>query len=263
MNRDGNTRAGTLSDPYLEVRDVDKTYPGEVIALKEVRIGVAQGTTLVLIGESGCGKSTLLRLFNRLTTPSRGSVRIRGRDLCTQDVIDLRRSIGYVQQDGGLLPHWTVERNVSLVPRLLGWSVERCHRRVEELLDLVGLSAGEHGSRFPVELSGGQRQRVAFARALAADPEVILLDEPFGALDALTRNDLQHEFLRLRRKVGKTIILVTHDLDEAFRLGDEIAVMKEGRVLQVATPDKLRKNPEGGYVRELLERARVKMPKSQ
>ena len=246
-----------MSEPYLEVRDVDKTYPGGVIALKEVRIGVAQGTTLVLIGESGCGKSTLLRLFNRLTTPSRGSVHIRGRDLCTQDVIDLRRSIGYVQQDGGLLPHWTVERNVSLVPRLLGWSVERCHRRVEELLDLVGLSEGEHGSRYPVELSGGQRQRVAFARALAADPEVILLDEPFGALDALTRIDLQDEFLRLRRKVGKTMVLVTHDLEEAFRLGDEIAVMKEGRVLQVATPDKLRKTPEDGYVRELLARSRL------
>ncbi len=246
-----------MSEPCLEVRDVEKTFPGGVVALQEICLDVARGDTLVLIGESGCGKSTLLRLFNRLTTPSRGTVFIRGREVRAQDPIALRRSVGYVQQDGGLLPHWTVERNVGLVPRLLGWEAARCRQRIEELLDLVGLSSPDYGLRYPVELSGGQRQRVAFARALAADPEVILLDEPFGALDALTRIDLQDEFIGLKQKLGKTMVLVTHDLEEAFRLGDQIAVMKEGRVLQIASPEELRREPADDYVRQLLTRARI------
>ena len=167
--------------------------------------------------------------------------------------IELRRKTGYVQQEGGLLPHWTVERNVELVPALLRWTEDRRRARCDELLTLVGLEPARYRTRYPRELSGGQRQRVAFARALAADPDVVLLDEPFGALDALTRLELQAEFDRLRRRLSKTMLLVTHDLSEAFRLGDRIGVMREGRLLQVATPSELRDRPADDYVKRLLE----------
>jgi osmoprotectant transport system ATP-binding protein len=236
----------------LEARAVDKTYPGEVQALRGVDLTVAAGETVVLIGESGCGKTTLLRMFNRLEEPSAGSIRIEGRPARDHQPIALRRRTGYVQQEGGLLPHWTVERNVELVPELLGWDIDRRRARSAELLALVGLDPERHRSRYPRELSGGQRQRVAFARALAADPPVVLLDEPFGALDALTRLELQREFRALKRRLAKTILLVTHDLQEAFRLGDRIAVMKDGQVLQVATPEELRRAPAHPYVRSLL-----------
>ena len=220
----------------LEAIAVGKTYPNGTEALADVSLRVTVGETLVLIGESGCGKSTLLRLFNRLEEPSRGELRIGGRPARELEPIALRRRTGYVQQDGGLLPHWTVARNVELVPALLGWDAERRRTRALDLLELVGLEPNTYGRRYPAELSGGQRQRVAVARALAADPEVILLDEPFGALDALTRLELQDEFLRLKRQLHKTLVLVTHDLHEAFRLGDRIAVMRAGRVLQTAPP---------------------------
>jgi osmoprotectant transport system ATP-binding protein len=236
----------------LEARDISKTFPNGVVALRGVDLTVAAGDTAVLIGESGCGKTTLLRLFNRLGEPSGGRILIQGRDAVDLDPIDLRRRTGYVQQEGGLLPHWRVGRNVELVPELLGWERERRRSRADELLRLVGLPPEQYRQRYPRELSGGQRQRVAFARALAADPEVILLDEPFGALDALTRRELQGEFLLLKRQLGKTMLLVTHDLDEAFRLGDHIAVMRNGAVLQFATPDRLRNEPADGYVRDLV-----------
>jgi osmoprotectant transport system ATP-binding protein len=238
----------------LSAAAVTKTYPGDVLALRGVDLEVSRGETVVLIGASGCGKSTLLRMFNRLEEPTSGDVRIDGRPSRQVDPIDLRRRTGYVQQDGGLLPHWTVARNVALVPALLGWDASKREKRADELLALVGLAPGTYRARYPRELSGGERQRVAFARALAADPEVILLDEPFGALDALTRIELQDEFLRLKRELGKTMLLVTHDLREAFHLGDRVAVMKDGRIVQQGIAEDIRARPEEGYVRSLLER---------
>ncbi len=241
-----------MNDAGLEARAVKKLFPGGIQALRGLDLVVAQGETVVLVGESGCGKTTLLRMFNRLEEPTEGRVFIRGQPAVDQDVIELRRQTGYVQQEGGLLPHWTVERNVELVPEMLGWNAERRRARCSELLTLVGLEPDDFRRRYPRHLSGGQRQRVAFARALAADPRVVLLDEPFGALDALTRLELQREFLHLKQRLDKTILLVTHDLREAFRLGDRIAVMKDGRLLQVAAPDDLRRDPADDYVRSLL-----------
>ena len=247
----------TANGPVLEAVGVGKTFPGGVEALCDVHLAVHAGETVALIGESGCGKTTLLRMFNRLTEPTTGEIRLRGKPARDENPITLRRRTGYVQQEGGLMPHWTVGRNVELVPALLGWETGRRRQRADELLDLVGLSPGEYRARYPRELSGGQRQRVAVARALAADPDVTLLDEPFGALDALTRLDLQDEFLRLKERLRKTMVLVTHDLGEAFRLGDRIAVMRAGRILQVATPAEVLAQPADDYVRALVEHQRA------
>jgi osmoprotectant transport system ATP-binding protein len=251
---------GPGQEAPLRAIAVTKVYPNGTEALRGIDLSVARGETVALIGASGCGKSTLLRMFNRLEEPTAGEIRIEGRASRDVDPISLRRRTGYMQQDGGLLPHWTIERNVALVPALLGWEKERRQRRAAELLALVGLAPESYRRRYPRELSGGERQRTAFARALAADPEVILLDEPFGALDALTRIELQDEFLRLKRRLGKTMLLVTHDLREAFRLGDRIAVMKDGSILQIDTPDALRKAPAEGYVRSLLEKGMEGLP---
>ena len=243
--------------PVLEARGVVKRYPDGTEALAGVDLAVGAGETVALVGESGSGKTTLLRTFNRMIEPTAGEVWVRGGPVAEQDPIALRRGIGYVQQEGGLLPHWTVARNVELVPRLLGaeagWGRERRQARVAEVLELVGLPVERYGGRLPGELSGGQRQRVALARALAAEPEVVLLDEPFGALDALTRLELRREFSRLRERLRKTMVLVTHDLGEAFRLGDRVAVMRGGRVLRCGTPEELRAEPGDAYVRALLE----------
>lgn len=237
----------------LEAESVVKTYADGTVALAGVSLTVPAGETLALVGESGSGKTTLLRLFNRMVEPSQGEVRVEGRPVSELDAIVLRRRIGYVPQDGGLIPHWKVERNVDLVPRLLGWDAERRKARVREMLELVGLSPDVHAPRYPAELSGGQRQRVALARALAADPPVVLLDEPFGALDALTRLELHRQFLELRKTLGKTLVLVTHDLTEAFRLADRIAVMRGGKLLQIGEPEELKEAPADPYVRALLD----------
>jgi osmoprotectant transport system ATP-binding protein len=242
--------------PFLEAVDVAKTYAGGTVALGGVSLTVQPGETVALVGESGSGKTTLLRTFNRLVEPSAGDVRVEGRPVAGLDPIVLRRRIGYVPQDGGLIPHWRIEKNVDLVPRLLGWDRGRRQTRTREMLELVGLEAA-HASRYPAELSGGQRQRVAFARALAADPPLILLDEPFGALDALTRLELHRQFLDLKKALGKTTVLVTHDLAEAFRLADRIGVMRSGHLLQLGTPDELAKSPADPYVEALLEMRRV------
>jgi len=238
--------------PALEARAVAVVYPGGVRALDGVDLAVATGETVALVGESGSGKSTLLRLFNRTAEPSAGAVAVGGEPVAGRDPVALRRGIGYVPQEGGLIPHWTVERNVELVPRLLGWARGRRAEAARTALALVGLEPATFGGRHPRALSGGQRQRVAIARALAADPPVVLLDEPFGALDALTRLALQDEFLDLRRRLGKTMLLVTHDLDEAFRLGDRVAVLKDGRIRQAAPPAELAGRPADDYVRSLL-----------
>jgi osmoprotectant transport system ATP-binding protein len=239
-------------EPILEAVDVAKTYGGGTVALAGVTLAVLPGETVALVGESGSGKTTLLRTFNRMIDPSAGTVLIEGKPVAELDPIALRRRTGYVPQDGGLIPHWRIDRNVELVPRLLGWDRDRRRERTREMLELVGLSAAQ-GSRYPSELSGGQRQRVAFARALAADPPLILLDEPFGALDALTRLELHRQFLDLKGHLGKSAVLVTHDLNEAFRLADRIGVMKSGRLLQLGTPKELEERPADPYVSALLE----------
>jgi osmoprotectant transport system ATP-binding protein len=240
------------SDP-LAAREVSKNY-GAVVALDSVSLEVRRAECVALIGESGSGKTTLLRCFNRLVDPDRGQVFVGGADAAGLDPVALRRRIGYVPQDGGLLPHWRVRRNVELVPRLQHLELDDLARRA---LDLVGLESSVYADRWPRELSGGQRQRVAFARALAARPEVILLDEPFGALDAITRADLQVTFQRIRTELGVTAVLVTHDLVEAFLLADRAVVMRRGRIEQAGTPGELRDNPASDYVKQLLQRARV------
>ncbi|HXV77370.1 MAG TPA: ATP-binding cassette domain-containing protein [Candidatus Polarisedimenticolaceae bacterium] len=239
-------------DRALQAIRVTKVFPGDVRALRGMDLDVRHGETVALIGESGCGKTTLLRMFNRLLEPSDGEIRIGVDPATAIEPIALRRQTGYVPQDGGLLPHWDVLRNVSLVPVLLGWPRDETRARAEQLLDMVGLPPDRYRRRYPCELSGGQRQRVAFARALAGDPGVVLLDEPFGALDALTRLELQREFLRLKTRLSKTMVLVTHDLNEAFRLADRIAVMRDGRALQIGSRDELVRRPADRYVAELV-----------
>jgi len=228
---------------------------GSVTALGGVSLGVRAGECVALVGESGSGKSTLLRTFNRLTDPESGAVRVGGEDVRAMDAVALRRRIGYVPQDGGLLPHWTVLRNVALVPWLLGQN--DAESTAAGALEKVGLPAAAYGRRWPHQLSGGQRQRVAIARALAAAPRIVLLDEPFGALDAITRGDLQQMFAALRAESGIATLLVTHDLHEAFLLADRVAVMRAGRIEQDAPPDTLVAAPATPYVAELLARARV------
>jgi osmoprotectant transport system ATP-binding protein len=228
--------ANVAHSPVIEFRDVDYALPNGLQLLSGLNLQVQRGETLVLLGRSGSGKTTSLKLLNRLLNPSGGEVRVNGAPNAEGDVIRLRRSIGYVIQDVGLFPHFTVERNIGLVPRIEGWPVARIHQRVEELLRMVGLEE-QTASRYPHQLSGGQRQRVGVARALAADPAILLMDEPFGALDALTRDQLKREFLSLQRRLNKTVVFVTHDLREALRLGSRIALMEAGRLVTVLSPE--------------------------
>ena len=221
--------------PVIDFRDVVYTLPNGQPLLQNLNLQVQGGETLVLLGRSGSGKTTTLKLINRLLTPSGGEVRVNGALTAENDVIRLRRSIGYVIQDVGLFPHFTVERNIGLVPRIEGWPAERIQLRVEELLQLVRLDS-QIASRYPHQLSGGQRQRVGVARALAADPAILLMDEPFGAVDTITRDQLQREFLSLQQRLNKTVVFVTHDLREALRLGSRIALMEAGRLVTVLSP---------------------------
>jgi osmoprotectant transport system ATP-binding protein len=244
----------TTHDAVLAAEGVTKRY-GTAVALDGVSLAVAAGECVALVGESGSGKTTLLRCFNRMTEPDAGAVRVDGADVAAMDAVELRRRVGYVPQDGGLLPHWTVLRNVTLVPWLRGDDGARA--RAEEALGWVGLPAETFGGRWPRELSGGQRQRVAIARALAASPSIVLLDEPFGALDAITRAELQTAFGELRRRLGITAVFVTHDLHEAALLADRVAVLRGGRIEQVAPPAELVSSPATEYVRDLLARARL------
>lgn len=237
----------------LEARHISKQFPDGTYALQDIEWEVEEGETMALIGESGSGKTTLLRLLNRLTEPTAGTILIQGNPASSQDPIQLRRRLGYVPQDGGLFPHWTIKQNVCLVPQLLGWTPDKQLDQVHRLLPLVNLDPGLIAERYPIELSGGQRQRVAVARALAADPPVVLLDEPFGALDPLTRHELQDQFLSLKGRLQKTMVLITHDLSEAFRLGDRITILKEGRIHQIGTPNELLHSPATPYVQSLVQ----------
>jgi len=226
----------------IEFRDVSYHVNG-IQVLSDLNLRVAHGEILVLLGRSGSGKTTTLKLVNRLVSPSSGQVLVNGARNDEVDVIRLRRGIGYVIQEAGLFPHFTVQRNIGLVPKIEGWPEERIRARVLEMLQLVGLSA-DLASRYPHQLSGGQRQRVGVARALAADPAILLMDEPFGALDPLTRDELQREFLLLQQRVHKTVVFVTHDLREALRLGSRIALMEAGKLVTVLTPNEFVKSSD-------------------
>ena len=221
----------------LEFSNVTFRLPSAVALLSNLNLAVGQGETLILLGRSGSGKTTTLKLINRLLEPSEGEIFIAGRAARDWDPIQLRRGIGYVIQDAGLFPHWSVERNVALVPHLENWEPERIRARVKEMLDLVGLPPADFALRKPSELSGGQRQRVGVARALAADPPILLMDEPFGALDPVTRAELQREFRSLAARLKKTIVFVTHDVREALFLGTKIALLSQGRLVNIYTPE--------------------------
>jgi len=227
--------------PVVELRNIGYTIGGNKI-LDDLNLQIAPGEILILLGESGCGKTTTLKLINRLIEPTEGEVFVEGKPNSSWDPIELRRHIGYVLQEAGLFPHFTVAENVSLVLRLNGWDENKKRERTDEMLDLVGLDPARFADRFPHELSGGQRQRVGVARALAADPSIVLLDEPFGALDAITRTNLQKEFARLVRDLGKTAVFVTHDLHEAMLLGSRIALMDKGRIVLLDTPENFRRS---------------------
>jgi osmoprotectant transport system ATP-binding protein len=254
------THAGAeiqLPGPVVELIDVRKSYqPGAPPALDGVSLAVAPGRVLVLLGTSGSGKTTALKTINGLVRPDAGTVRALGEDVARSDLVALRRRIGYVIQEGGLLPHLTVLDNVVLVPRLLGWSAAERVARGEELLRLVRLDPSLVAARRPSELSGGERQRVGLARALAARPALMLMDEPFSSLDALTRRRMQDDFRALQAELRLTVVLVTHDVPEALRLADEIAVLDRGRIAQHATAAEVRDRPAAGFVRDLLAAAR-------
>jgi osmoprotectant transport system ATP-binding protein len=237
----------------LEFRSAQKTYPGtDEPAIRELSLEVAAGELCILIGPSGCGKTTAMRLVNRMIELTGGDVLLDGVSVRDRPPAELRRTIGYAIQQIGLFPHQTVAENIATVPRLLGWESARIHSRVGELLELVGLDAAM-GARYPAQLSGGQRQRVGVARALAADPPLLLMDEPFGAIDPITRSRLQEEFRRLQRDLGKTVVFVTHDIDEALKIGDRIAVLRPGGVLaQYATPEELVRAPADDFVEEFV-----------
>ncbi len=233
--------------------DVTKTYPGATRpAVDAVTFDVPDGIICMLLGTSGSGKTTLLRMVNRLIEPTSGSILIDGRNVLEEDPIALRRRIGYVIQQAGLFPHMTAAENIRVTGEVAGWPKDRLAGRAEELLTLVGLDPGEYRSRYPRQLSGGEQQRVGLARALATNPGILLMDEPFGALDAITRDRMQIELLRIQRGVRKTILFVTHDVDEAFRLGTEIAIMSEGRLVQLGTPVDLLTRPANEFVRRLV-----------
>lgn len=237
--------SATATTPAIAFEGVTVRF-GDSVAVADLTLDVSAGETLVLLGRSGSGKTTTLRLVNRLIEPSSGRVVVGGIPATEWDPIRLRRGIGYVIQEAGLLPHFTVARNVGLVPELDGWDPDRAAARVSELLVLVGLDPGTYAERYPRELSGGQRQRVGVARALAADPPILLMDEPFGALDPLTRAEMQREFRELAARLGKTIVFVTHDVGEAFALAARIGLFRDGRLVELATPEDFRtsKHPE-------------------
>ncbi|MBV7486554.1 ABC transporter ATP-binding protein [Bordetella sp. BOR01] len=235
----------------IKIENLVKRYTQDntdFLAVDNVSMEVARGEICVLLGPSGCGKTTTLKIINRLIGPTSGKIHIDGRDTDALDVVELRRNIGYVIQQIGLFPNMTIEENIGVVPRLLGWDANRIRRRAAELLDIVALDPSVYLSRYPKQLSGGQQQRVGVARALAADPPVMLMDEPFGAIDPINRETIQDEFLRIQREVRKTIMFVSHDIDEAVKMADKIAVFRAGKLEQFDTPDRLLAEPANDFV---------------
>jgi osmoprotectant transport system ATP-binding protein len=241
-------------EAFIRLENVTKVYPGETEpAVAELDLAVPKGEILVLVGPSGCGKSTTLRLINRMIEPSGGRIIFDGEDVTTVNADLLRRRIGYVIQQIGLFPHRTIAENIGTVPKLLGWDSNRISARVDELLEMVSMDPKIYRGRYPRELSGGQAQRVGVARALGADPEVLLMDEPFGAIDPITRERLQNEFLRLQQELQKTIVFVTHDIDEAIKMGDRIAILREqSRIAQYDTPEAILAHPANAFVEDFL-----------
>lgn len=235
----------------IELKNVSRRF-GDTIAVDGVNLTIETGEVCVLVGSSGCGKSTTLRMINRLLPHSAGEILVDGEDITTMNPEQLRLNMGYVIQGTGLFPHWTVARNIAMVPRLLNWPRERIDDRVDELMTLLDLDPSAHAHKYPQQLSGGQAQRVGVARALAANPNILLMDEPFGALDAITRENLQLEMLRIQKQVRKTTVFVTHDIDEALKLATRIAVMDRGRIIQHDTPENILRHPASDFVENLI-----------
>lgn len=239
----------------IKIKNLKKSFDGgDTYSVNDLNLEIKKGELLVLLGSSGCGKSTTMKMINRLIEPTSGEIEIDGTNNTKFDKVALRRKIGYVFQKIGLFPHMTIEENVCIVPKMLNWPKDKMLSRAKDLLDLVELPLETYGNRLPQELSGGQQQRVGVARALAADPDYLLMDEPFGALDAVTRDSLQKEVLELKSELGKTIIFVTHDLFEALLLGDRIAVMDKGVLQQCGSPEELINQPQTDFVKELFLR---------
>ena len=244
-------------DLMIRLKGVGKTYPDGTVAVQDLDLDVPRGSMVCLVGPSGCGKSTTLKMVNRLIEPSSGTIMMDGRDVTHVDPVELRRHIGYVIQQIGLFPHQTIRTNVATVPALLGWDKKRAHDRANELMSMVGLDPAAYGARYPHQLSGGERQRVGVARALAADPPVLLMDEPFGAVDPINREKLQDEFLRLQRDLHKTVMLVTHDIDEAVKMGDRVAVFAPGgHLMQYDGPAQVLGRPANDFVAEFVGASR-------
>lgn len=236
----------------IEFENVSKHYPDGTVAVKDFSLQIPAHRTTVFVGSSGCGKTTLLRMVNRMVDPSHGVLRIDGEDITNKPAVELRRSIGYVMQNSGLMPHFTVAENIATVPRLQGMSKAASRKRALELMETVGLVPSQ-ADRYPHQLSGGQQQRVGVARALASDPNILLMDEPFGAVDPIVRAELQEELLRLQRELGKTIVFVTHDIDEAFLLGDQVVILAAGaQKLQVGSPSEIIEHPANDFVASFI-----------
>lgn len=241
----------------IKFENVSKKYNDGPSVVKSLNFEIQNGELLVLIGPSGCGKTTTMKMINRIITHTEGTITIDGKDINTLDPVLLRRNIGYVIQQVGLFPHYTIEENIALIPKLKRWNESEIKERISLLMKMVDLEPDMYAKRYPKELSGGQQQRVGVARALAANPDIILMDEPFGALDPITREQLQDELIRIQSEMHKTIVFVTHDMDEALKLGDRIAIMKEGELLQLDTPDQLLNHPSQGFVEEFIGKKRI------
>jgi osmoprotectant transport system ATP-binding protein len=241
----------------IQFKNVGKTFEDGFEALKGINLEVKDGELLTLIGPSGCGKTTTMRMINRLIDPSEGQILINGEDILKKNPVKLRRDIGYVIQQIGLLPHMSIEDNISIVPKLKKWPKEKYEKRVDELLDLVGLDPSIFKKRYPSELSGGQQQRIGVIRAMAADPPIILMDEPFSALDPISREQLQDELVKLQEEIHKTIVFVTHDMDEAIKIANRIAIMRDGEIVQLDTPDKILRHPKDDFVRDFIGEKRL------
>lgn len=243
----------------IEFHNVTKKFKGTGChAVDHVNLQIGEGEFVTILGPSGCGKTTLMKMINRLYAPDEGNILLFGEDVSTVDVVKVRRRIGYVIQQIGLFPHLTIRENIATVPKLLQWEKKKIDARVDELLSIIGLDPTEFRNRYPSQLSGGQQQRVGLARALAADPKIMLLDEPFGAIDAINRTSLQEELLALHRGMAKTFLFITHDIEEAFRLGDRVIIMNQGKIIQFDTPENIVLHPMDEFVSSLVASAKAK-----